>query len=117
MPRGTGTKGPGRPRPTFAPRRYLAALDVHTGALLDWDAHPDGPVLSLAVSADGRRLYLGGTFKSVGGAPTARLAAVDIDTGVADPAFTPPAPNAYVKAMALSAATLYIGGAFTVLGT
>jgi hypothetical protein len=69
------------------------------------------------VSPDGRRLYLGGTFKSVGGAPAARLAVVDIDTAVADPTFTPPAPNAYVRAMALSGTTLYIGGAFTLLGT
>src|SRR5207249_4891594 len=75
------------------------------------------PVLSLAVSADGRHLYAGGMFKSISGAAAPRLAALDIDTGQADPAFTPPVPNAYVKTMALSASTLSIGVAFTLLGT
>ncbi|HMC81504.1 MAG TPA: hypothetical protein VKO35_13240 [Acidimicrobiia bacterium] len=117
MPPGASTNKARQDPTPIVHRPYLAALDRHTGALLDWDAHPDAPVLSLAVSADGRRLYVGGMFKSVGGAPTARLAALDIDTGQADPSFTPPAPNAYVKAMALSGNTLFLGGAFTVLGT
>ncbi|HVW35129.1 MAG TPA: hypothetical protein VHL53_21530, partial [Acidimicrobiia bacterium] len=117
LPPGASTNKARQDPTPIVHRPYLAALDAHTGALLDWDAHPDGPVLSLAVSADGRRLYAGGMFKSIGGAPTARLAALDIDTGVADPAFTPPAPNAYVKAMTLSKDRLYIGGAFSVLGT
>ena len=117
MPPGVSTKA-ARQDPTPVVRRpYLVALDVNTGALLDWDAHPDGPVLSLAVSADGKRLYAGGMFKSIGGRRTARLAAVDIDTGQADPRFAPPTPNAYVKAMALSGNRLYIGGAFAQLGT
>jgi len=98
-------------------RPYLAAFDVASGALLDWDAHPDGPVLSLAVSPDGHRLYVGGMFKTIGGRHAARLAAVDADTGVADATFTPPVPDAYVKAMALAGDRLYIGGAFAHLGT
>ena len=117
MPPGASTNKARQDPTAIVHRPYLAALDVHTGALLEWDAHPDAPVLSLAVSADGRRLYVGGMFKSVGGASTARLAALDVDTGVADPGFTPPEPNAYVKAMALSGGTLFIGGAFTLLGT
>jgi len=117
MPPGASTNKAREDPTPVVHRPYLAALDRHTGALLDWDAHPDAPVLSLAVSADGRRLYAGGMFKSIGGAATPRLAALDIDTGAADPAFAPPVPNAYVKAMALAGPTLFIGGAFTVLGT
>jgi hypothetical protein len=115
-PSGTST-AEARGDPTLiVARPYLVALDVASGALLDWDAHPDGPVLSLAVSEDGRRLYAGGMFKSIGGAPTARLAALDLDTGLADPAFAPPTPNAYVRAIALSRGRLYVGGAFTTVG-
>ncbi|MDQ1518697.1 MAG: hypothetical protein QOE80_4527 [Actinomycetota bacterium] len=110
------TSARGDPTPVVR-RPYLVALDADSGALLDWDAHPDGPVLSLAVSADGRRLYVGGMFRSIGGGRAARLAAVDVETGAADPTFAPPTPNAYVKAMALSEATLYVGGAFTRLAT
>lgn len=117
MPPGASTNKARQDPTPIVPRRYLAALDVRTGELLDWDAQPDGPVLSLAVSADGRRLYLGGQFRHVGGRATARLAAVDVDSGVADPHFTPPEPDAYVKAMALSGGRLFIGGAFTALGT
>ncbi|MEW6475364.1 MAG: hypothetical protein AB1679_24175 [Actinomycetota bacterium] len=116
MPPGTSTNKARRDPTPIVPRRYLAALDVKTGALLDWDARVDGPVLSLAVSPDGRRLYLGGQFRHVGGVSVARLAAVDVATGAVEPTFRPPAPNAYVKAMALSGGTLYLGGAFTVLG-
>jgi hypothetical protein len=116
MPPGASTNKAREDPTPIVPRRYLAALDVKTGALLDWDARPDGPVLALAVSADGKTLYLGGQFKRVGGASTARLAAVDVATGAAVPEFVPPEPNAYVKALALSGQTLFLGGAFTVLG-
>jgi hypothetical protein len=116
-PPGVSTKS-ARSDPTpIVHRSYLVALDVTTGALLDWDAHPDGPVLSLAPSADGTHLYVGGMFRSIGGGRFSRLASIDIATGGADPTFAPPIPDAYVKAMALSGDNLYIGGAFTRLGT
>ena len=116
-PPGVSTKAARNDATQVVHRSYLAALDVNTGTLLDWDAHPDGPVLSLAPSADGTHLYVGGMFGSIGGGRFSRLAAVDVATGAADPAFAPPIPDAYVKAMALSGETLYIGGAFSRLGT
>jgi hypothetical protein len=116
-PPGVGTMAARKDPTPIVHRSYLVAFDVNTGALLDWDAHPDGPVLSLAPSADGTRLYVGGMFRSIGGGRFSRLASVDVATGQADPTFAPPIPDAYVKAMALSGDTLYIGGAFTRLGT
>jgi hypothetical protein len=116
-PPGVSTKA-ARQDPTVVVRHpYLVAFDVNSGALSDWDAHADGPVLSLAVSGDGKRLYAGGMFSSIGGRRAARLAAIDVATASADPTFSPPVPNAYVKAMGLSGGTLFIGGAFTSLGT
>ncbi len=103
------------------PQPYLAVLDPDTGApvagsTFNATAHPDGPVYALALSADGRRLYVGGAFNHIGGKAIPKLAALDVDTGAWDPGFSPPAPNAYVRAMAVGTGRLYIAGAFTNLG-
>ena len=101
---------------------YLAVLDVTTGAPVAGDAfnanaRPDGVVNALAVSPDGHRLYVGGSFAHIGGAARRRLAALDPNTGQIDPTFRPPAPNAYVRTLALAGTRLYVGGAFTTLGS
>jgi hypothetical protein len=111
---------PGAPVPadpaTCVLRPYLFALDRVTGAVLDWDAHPDDAVLALEVSPDGKQLYVGGRFTSIGGAPAGRIARLDIATATQDPAFQPPEANSGVNALALHGDTLYIGGAFSRLG-
>ncbi|MGH9011001.1 MAG: hypothetical protein ACRDYF_14300, partial [Acidimicrobiia bacterium] len=101
---------------TILRRPYLVALNARTGALLDWDAAPNDAVLSLAVSPDGRRLYVGGRFHRIGGGPANRIAALDVATGRLDPTFQPPAADSGVRAMALAGDTLYIGGNFTSIG-
>jgi hypothetical protein len=93
-------------------RPYLAALDVVTGAPVDWDVHPDDAVLALAVSADRRILYVGGRFRQIAGAPAVHLAAIDIETGTLAAGFTTPAINDPVKSIAVFGNTLYIGGEF-----
>jgi hypothetical protein len=100
------------PSTTCVLRPYLFALDARTGAVLDWDAHPNDAVLSLQVSADRKQLYVGGRFTSIGGAPAGRLALLDIETATQVPAFDPPKPDSSVRAMALHGDTLYIGGSF-----
>jgi hypothetical protein len=98
------------------PRPYLAALDVNSGALLDWDVAPDEAVLALAVSADRRTLYVGGRFTRIAGGPSAHLAAIDIETRTLRAGFTPPPVSDPVKSMVLHGNTLYIGGEFHRVG-
>jgi hypothetical protein len=93
-------------------RPFLAALDVSTGVLLDWDVHPDDAVLSMAVSPDRRTLYVGGRFSQIAGAPAGRIAAIDIESRQMLAGFTPPTADGAVKAMALYGNTLYVGGDF-----
>ena len=115
-PPGLSTKAATKDPSTILRRPYLVALDARTGALLDWDAQPNEAVLSLAVSPDGRRLYVGGRFRKIGGGPAGRIAALDIATGRVDPTFQPPLADSGVRAMALAGDTLYIGGNFTKIG-
>ena len=115
-PPGIGTGAATREPDTILHRPYLVALDAATGALLDWDAEPNEAVLALAVSPDGRRLYVGGRFRKIGGEAAGRIAALDIATGRLDPTFSPPLANSGVRAMALAGDTLYIGGNFTQIG-
>jgi hypothetical protein len=104
---------PALPPPTSCVLRpYLFALDAYTGALLDWDAKPNDAVLSLQVSPDGKQLYVGGRFTSIGGAPASRLALIDIETATQVPTFRSPKPDSSVRAMVLHGTTLYIGGSF-----
>ncbi|HLF40999.1 MAG TPA: hypothetical protein VI854_05940, partial [Acidimicrobiia bacterium] len=106
----TGVEPPGGGPAVTRP--YLVALDRNTGALLEWDAHPNEAVLSLAASPDGRRLYAGGRFTAIGGGSATRIAAVDVATGLLDTTFRPPKANSGVRSMALRGDTLYVGGNF-----
>lgn len=51
-----GTSAATKDLSTILRQPYLVALDADTGEFLDWDAQPNGVVLSLAVSPDDRRL-------------------------------------------------------------
>jgi hypothetical protein len=115
-PPGVGTGAATKDPDTILRRPYLVALNALTGELLDWDAQPNEAVLSLAVSPDGRRLYVGGRFRKIGGGPAGRIAALDTATGRLDPTFSPPLADSGVRAMALDGDTLYIGGNFTKIG-
>ncbi|MGH9004187.1 MAG: hypothetical protein ACRDYV_13770, partial [Acidimicrobiia bacterium] len=96
-------------------RSYLAAFDVARGRLKAWDPAPDGPVRALVLSADKKRLYVGGDFNRIGGTGARNLAAIDLATGELDPTFKPPRLNSGVRAIALAGNRLYVGGNFTVV--
>ena len=102
------------------PQAYLAALSVADGTLdASFPTQTDGPVRALAVAQDGSRLYLGGDFGAVAGAPRPSVALIDPATGAVDPTFVPAIPNGPVRALALSpdGRRLYIGGAFDSVAT
>lgn len=97
------------------PRAGLAAISTATNSLTAWDPGTSGgAVEALAVSADGRTVFAGGSFAVAGGAARSRIAAINAETGAAR-AWNPGA-NAAVHALEVAGGVVYAGGAFTVLG-
>lgn len=101
-----------------------------SAAVTGWDPAPDsaptagaGLVTTLAASADGRRVYLGGDFRRIGPGPDSarrnrtRLAAVTADSGAAVADWAPAEPNGSVADLTLAGGRLYVAGTFTRLGT
>jgi len=100
----------------------LAAIDRSTGTVITaWDPGLDSPatVYALALSADGKTLYVGGSFASFGSGATSRnnIAAIDTQTGAVIGAWDPDA-DGVVRALALApgGVTLYAGGDFSLVG-
>lgn len=94
------------------PRRNLLAYDLDTGELVDdWSPGANGEVRDLAVSPDGSRLYVSGSFTSVDGTTRYRVASFDTDTG----ALTTfrPSVNATVHAVDATDDDVFLGGIFT----
>ena len=99
-------------------RDRLAKLDSATGQVDGaWNPGSDNSVQVLVLSADGRRLYAGGGFTAIAGAPRSRLAALDADSGAAITGWDPGA-DGDVLDMTLSGdgAILYLGGDFLNVG-
>lgn len=66
---------------------------------------------ALAVSPDGKRLYVGGAFSTVDGQAHQNLAAIDLTTNKVIAGFN--GTNLPVKAMAATNTMVYVGGNFT----
>lgn len=94
-------------------RRGLAALDATTGVgVPGFRADANNLPLDLELSADGRRLYVGGSFTSINGVPRSRLAAISPTTGAVLTGFVGNANNS-VLALAYAGQRLYAAGQFT----
>jgi len=99
----------------------VAAFDITTGAYIssfaatvaNTVATGKPEVDALAVSADGSKLYIGGSFDTVDGQPRQNFAAVDTATGTQlDPNVTA-SPNQRVQAIVAGPNLVYFGGSFT----
>jgi hypothetical protein len=67
----------------------LAALDAATGRMvLTWRPAADAYVRAVEMSADNRRVFVGGDFRRISGSAHNRIAAVDAQTGDVDEGFT-----------------------------
>jgi fibronectin type 3 domain-containing protein len=104
--------------PSSLPRNNLAAFDATTGAPAPagWAPNVNGAVSALAVSADGTRVYAGGSFTSVDGVTRNRIAAFNTSTGALDTSWKPPTAGGSVLALAVGGSRLYLGGSFVTLG-
>src|SRR5262249_41110341 len=99
-------------------RNKLAALDGSSGSATAWNPSPTGPpsmlVDLLVVSDDGKTIYVGGGFTSIGGEYRNGLAAVD--TSIGNPTPWNPNPNGGVLSLAVNGSTIYAGGSFISIG-
>ena len=94
-------------------RKGLAAIDATTGALdQSFQQDTDNAVLTFTKSVDGTKLFLGGSFTTIGGVARESLAKLDGATGALDTDFTPVVNNTVLD-MDVEGNNLYIGGKFT----
>ncbi|MFA6033267.1 MAG: hypothetical protein WC889_10245, partial [Myxococcota bacterium] len=92
---------------------FLAALDLTTGELLDWDLHLNAGASALVAS--GSAFYIGGYFTGIDEMDRNYIAKIDIETG------KPTQWNANmeggpVRAIAVDSDRVYVSGEFTQVG-
>ena len=94
-------------------RNHLAAINEKTGVPTAWNPNANGAVHALRVI--GSRVYVGGSFTSIGGRSVRNLAAVGRGNGRVIAGFRASA-NGEVDALAASTTTLYWAGRLTCPG-
>lgn len=100
---------------TVVQRNNFAAVDANTGALLpDFAPSFNGSVRTIELSADGTKLYAGGSFTRVNEQVRNRLAAVNAMTGELDRKWIP-GTNGVVWTLAVKGESVYIGGNFVTI--
>lgn len=105
--------------------RGLVAVDALTGQVRPWNLSARGTNVPLypeidALVVSGRKLWVGGDFSSIAGAPRASLAVVDTETGKLLEG-TPRVRSSdrgapVVNAVAVTPSAVYLGGRFDLVG-
>ena len=95
-------------------RNNLAAINLATGRVTDWNPNANARVLTLDVAPDGSVIYAGGGFSSIGGVTRRRAAALNPQNG----SVTNWNPNAneWVAAVQATPDAVYLGGWFSTIG-
>jgi hypothetical protein len=96
-------------------RNHLAAFDVNGRSLSAWNPNANGIVRALALSADGRKLYVGGDFTKIGGISAPKIAMLDLATGQVVKTFKS-LVKGRVFSIALSGNKLFVAGDFAQVG-
>ncbi len=102
---------------TVLARNHLAAVSAADGHVLPWNPGANGAVRSMAVSIDGKTVYIGGDFTSLGGKSRAHAGAV---AAIAPSSTTvsgtvrawSPNTDGIVYGVAQIGRRVYLGGAF-----
>ena len=94
-----------------SPRANLLSFDIQTGVMTNFAPSLNSQVLAVAVSPNGTRLYVGGSFTTVNGVTRNRIAAFDLVTGALVTSFAP-SVNYTVSSIVATDTTVYFGGAF-----
>jgi hypothetical protein len=98
---------------TTLTRNNLFSFNATTGVVnTTFAPNVDGLIYTLAISADGLNVYIGGEFTHVNGVSAVGLAEVSLATGALVATFKP-GLDGRVLTMKLIGSKLYIGGGFT----
>jgi len=95
-----------------AVRNNIAAFDLETEEVTEWEVNVGSVVMAIEVSDT--TLYIGGYFEEVNSQPRARLAAVGLGSGTLLP--WDPTCDGAVEAIAASEDAVYVGGNFYAVG-
>lgn len=93
-------------------RSYLAEISPRTGLIGAFHPRLNGRVYALAVSPNGRYLYVGGDFTTVNGIPRDHVAAFRISTRRLSPRIGNLRISGTVRTLAVTRTSLYVGGDF-----
>ncbi|MFC6713178.1 PKD domain-containing protein [Branchiibius cervicis] len=93
-------------------RNNLMAYSISTGVMTSWNPNANGQILAMALSPDGSRLYVAGSFTTIGGRTANRIAALDPATGALISSFNVTA-DSQVTSLAVTNSAVYFGGIFS----
>ena len=98
------------PGTNLIPRSNILAYNLTTGVITSFAPVINGQVKVIKASPDGSRIYVGGSFNSVGGQTRWNIAAFDVATGALSTTFRPAVGGSYVNAIDATSSAVYVGG-------